>query len=61
MLKLAEEVNDYASNIVRNIANVLVSSQHSLPLVDQSVQFIDKALDEQHALGFTLPTNVAYI
>ena len=32
-----------------------------MPLVDQSVQFIDKALDEQHALGFTLPTNGVYL
>ncbi|MGX0404788.1 6-methylsalicylate decarboxylase [Staphylococcus capitis] len=58
MLKLAEEVNDYASNIVQEHSERIgFFATLPLPIVDQSVQFIDKALDEQHALGFTLPTN----
>lgn len=58
MLKLAEEVNDYASIIVQEHSERIgFFATLPLPLVNQSVQFIDKALDEQHALGFTLPTN----
>ena len=51
-------MNDYASNIVQEHSERIgFFATLPLPLVDQSVQFIDKALDEQHALGFTLPTN----
>ncbi|MCT1926803.1 amidohydrolase family protein [Staphylococcus pasteuri] len=58
MLELTEEVNTYAAEMVTTHQDKLdYFASLPLPLVDESIQMIDHALDDQHALGFTLPTN----
>lgn len=58
MLELTEEVNAYAEDLHHAHSDQLVYfASLPLPLVDESIRMIDYALDEQHALGFTLPTN----
>ncbi|MFW3516897.1 amidohydrolase family protein [Staphylococcus caprae] len=58
MLELAEEVNTYAANITQQYSDQIgFFATLPLPLAEESVNTIDKALDDQQALGFTLPTN----
>lgn len=58
MVDLAKEVNDYASEMVHKYPEQLgFFATLPLPLVEESIATIDKALDQQGALGFTLPTN----
>ena len=58
MLRLTEEVNDYASTMVQQHPTKLgYFASLPLPLVDESIATIDQSLDKQGALGFTLPTN----
>ena len=58
MLELTEEVNAYAEDLHHAHSDQLgYFASLPLPLVDESIRMIDHALDEQHALGFTLPTN----
>lgn len=58
MLRLTDEVNDYASTMVQQHSTKLgYFASLPLPLVDESIAIIDQSLDEQGALGFTLPTN----
>lgn len=58
MLELAEEVNTYAADITQQYSDQIgFFATLPLPLAEESVNTIDKALDDQQALGFTLPTN----
>ena len=58
MLELTEEVNAYAEDLHHAHSDQLgYFASLPLPLVDESIRMIDHVLDEQHALGFTLPTN----
>ena len=58
MLELTEEANTYAAEMVTAHQDKLdYFASLPLPLVEESIQMIDRALDDQHALGFTLPTN----
>ncbi|HCG74459.1 MULTISPECIES: amidohydrolase family protein [Staphylococcus] len=58
MLELAEEVNTYAANITQQYSDQIgFFATLPLPLAEESVNTIDKALGDQQALGFTLPTN----
>lgn len=58
MVELAKEVNDYASSFTHKYPEQLgFFATLPLPLVDESIATIDEALDQQGALGFTLPTN----
>ncbi|MBO1198201.1 amidohydrolase [Staphylococcus simiae] len=58
MLELADEVNHYAADIAQQHADKIgFFATLPLPLVDESIAMIDDALDHQHAIGFTLPTN----
>lgn len=58
MLRLTKEVNDYGANLAQNHKEKIgFFASLPLPLVEESRKTIDYALDEQHALGFTLPTN----
>ncbi|MGK9289525.1 amidohydrolase family protein [Staphylococcus warneri] len=58
MLELTEEVNAYAEVLHHAHSEQLgYFASLPLPLVDESIRMIDHVLDEQHALGFTLPTN----
>ncbi|QDW93027.1 amidohydrolase family protein [Staphylococcus caprae] len=58
MLELAEEVNTYAADITQQYSDQIgFFATLPLPLAEESVNKIDKALDDQQALGFTLPTN----
>lgn len=58
MLDLTEDVNAYGAQIVAQHPEQLgLFASLPLPLVDESIQMIDRALDHHHALGFTLPTH----
>ncbi|MEJ7550556.1 amidohydrolase, partial [Staphylococcus hominis] len=58
MLELTEEANTFAAEMVTAHQDKLdYFASLPLPLVEESIQMIDRALDDQHALGFTLPTN----
>ncbi|MEJ7174487.1 amidohydrolase family protein [Staphylococcus caprae] len=58
MLELAEEVNTYAADITQQYSDQIgFFATLPLPLAEENVNTIDKALDDQQALGFTLPTN----
>ncbi|KRM58772.1 hypothetical protein C5L31_000563 [Secundilactobacillus malefermentans] len=57
-IELAEEVNEYAATQHQNYADKIgFFASLPLPYVDESLKAIDKALDQQDAAGFTLPTN----
>lgn len=58
MKSLAQEVNDYAAQLSKQYSDQIgFFATLPLPLVDESIKVIDQALDQQHATGFTLPTN----
>lgn len=58
MIDLAKEVNAYASEFTHIYPEQLgFFATLPLPLVDESIETINTALDQQGALGFTLPTN----
>lgn len=58
MIALAKEVNTYAFQFTRQFPKQLgFFATLPLPLINESLKTIDIALDQQGALGFTLPTN----
>ncbi|QKE75697.1 amidohydrolase family protein [Arthrobacter citreus] len=57
-IELASEVNEFASNFQSKYPGKLgFFASLPLPYIEESVQTIDKAINEQNAIGFTLPTN----